>query len=372
MTHSAAPAFAFSNGPREAKVVLVGEAWGENEDLLKTPFVGWSGYELSKMLCEAGLIEDLPLGPKAYSNMMLQDWWKRQGLLLTNVFAFRPLANKIDSLCGKRADVGASYWRQPMGKGGYIREEYFSELERLREELLAFPRNCIIALGATASWALLNQPKITSIRGVTANSSLCPGLKVLPTYHPAGIMRNWTWRAIAVADLRKVALREGLFPEIKRSERQVLINPSLQDVRDFFSPLAPRYAVDVETMRGQITMVGFASSTSRGLCIPLVDRRARDWSYWSPSDEREVYEIIRGVMEGPSEKFGQNFLYDTQYFIRALGMRPRNCVDDTMLLSHSLMPEMQKSLGFLGSIYTNEASWKLFRHTTQDELKRDE
>jgi hypothetical protein len=43
-----------------------------------------------------------------------------------------------------------------------------------------------------------------------------------------------------------------------------------------------------------------------------------------------------------------------------------------MMLHHSLYPEMKKSLGFLGSIYTDEASWKLMRQEKTDTEKRDE
>jgi hypothetical protein len=40
-----------------------------------------------------------------------------------------------------------------------------------------------------------------------------------------------------------------------------------------------------------------------------------------------------------------------------------------MLLHHALQPESEKGLGFLGSVYTNEASWKLMRTST---IKRDQ
>jgi len=373
MMHSPAAAFTRSNGPRDAKIVLVGEAYGENEEQLQRPFVGWSGYELSKMCFEAGLVSEPALDSKAYSSLMLADWWSRQGLLLTNVFAFRPRENKLETLCGKRAEVGVGYSRQPLGKGGYILEEYLCELERLKEELCSFDRHCIIALGATASWALCNQPKISSVRGVASRSlAMYGGVKVVPTYHPAGILRNWSWRAIAVADLTKVAQREGKFPEVKRPERQVLINPTIPEIEGFFAVPARAYAVDVETLRGQVSMVGFASSRERAIVVPLIDRRRPGWSYWTPVEEAHVWRILSRVLEGPSLKIGQNFLYDLQYFIRALKIRVRNTAEDTMLLSHSLMPEMQKSLGFLGSIFTSESSWKLMRSSAQEELKRDE
>jgi hypothetical protein len=61
-----------------------------------------------------------------------------------------------------------------------------------------------------------------------------------------------------------------------------------------------------------------------------------------------------------------------QWLWRA-GCPVRNARDDTMLLHHALYPEMPKSLGFLGSIYTEEASWKLLRkHKSTEVLKADE
>jgi hypothetical protein len=35
--------------------------------------------------------------------------------------------------------------------------------------------------------------------------------------------------------------------------------------------------------------------------------------------------------------------------------------EDTMLLHHAMQPEMEKGLGFLASVYTDEASWKFMR-----------
>jgi hypothetical protein len=43
-----------------------------------------------------------------------------------------------------------------------------------------------------------------------------------------------------------------------------------------------------------------------------------------------------------------------------------------MLLHHALQPESEKSLGFLGSIYTDEASWKTMRQRGKTTIKRDE
>jgi hypothetical protein len=65
-------------------------------------------------------------------------------------------------------------------------------------------------------------------------------------------------------------------------------------------------------------------------------------------------------------------MYDLHFLWRGYGIPTVNCDDDTMLLHHSLQPESEKGLGFLGSVYTNEASWKLMRARGKTTIKRDE
>lgn len=45
--------------------------------------------------------------------------------------------------------------------------------------------------------------------------------------------------------------------------------------------------------------------------------------------------------------------------------------DDTMLLHHALQPEALKSLGYLGSIYTDEGNWKQMREKVKT-IKRED
>ncbi len=45
--------FAHTSGPRDAKLVLLGEAWGESEEQHRRPFCGQSGRELFRMLGDA-------------------------------------------------------------------------------------------------------------------------------------------------------------------------------------------------------------------------------------------------------------------------------------------------------------------------------
>ena len=65
-------------GPRHAKIAIVGEAPGMEETNLRRPFAGASGHLLDELLAEAGL--------------------DRKACFVTNVFKFRPESNDITSV----------------------------------------------------------------------------------------------------------------------------------------------------------------------------------------------------------------------------------------------------------------------------------
>lgn len=390
MTHTAAPPFAHTVGPKDAKIVLLGEAWGKEEEAMRQPFVGESGKELFRMLGEA-----MPLlAPELhreisklfnYGNAWVKDrdeWFKAARIMKTNVFAFRPADNKIENLhvAKKLIEKNHLYSLPPMARGKYLDPEYSTELDRLEMELLAARPNLVVALGATASWALTGAGNIGSIRGTATQGVLGSWRgKVLPTYHPAGVLRQWSWRPIVVADLMKAA-REAEFPELRRPQRKILINPTLQETVEFINGLVSRgsihhpllVAADTETEARQITCLSLAAETDCALVIPFWDKTKPGYSYWSEEDEFLVWEHLKFLLESPRVRLlWQNGLYDFQY-ITPMNIKIHRSTEDTMLLHHALYPELQKGLGFLGSLYTNEASWKLMRSWKADTEKRDE
>lgn len=344
------PAFAATSGPRNAKIALVAECWGQQEELTKQPLIGTTGQELNRMLAEAGI--------------------NRAHCFTTNTFALRPTDNKIDKLCLDKKGVGGKAYVLPAtNMGKYIEPRFLPELDRLREELEVVKPNLVIALGAISCWGLLQSPKIGSIRGTTTESTLVPGQKVLATYHPSAVYRNWSLRPIVVADLMK-AKREAEFPEIKRPQRFILVRPSIPEMYAWWREHgdAKYLAFDIETTKGQIRNIGFATSRSHAINIPFI---VQDKSWWPTlCGELAAWQFVQMVLDSPAVKVAQNGLYDLQYLWRA-GIRVRNYREDTMLLHHALYPEMQKGLGFLGSIYTGEPSWKLLRGKAE-ELKRDD
>lgn len=348
--HTPSKAFAHTTGPRTAKIALVGEAWGEQEDRTGLPFQGTGGQELNKMLLAAGL--------------------SRHECFCTNTLNLRPQNNKVESLCGSRADVGKDYVLAPISMGKYLLPEYLPELDRLREELETVNPNLVVTLGATACWALLGSAKISAVRGTVNNGGILTPHKVLPTFHPSFVLRNWAQRPVVIADLMKAA-REKEFPEIRRPERSVLYSPTLEEIEEYATDPHPILAVDIETTRGQMASIGFASTTNFAMVVPFITDETPPRSAWAEhAHEVRALRAVKHLLERPMPKVFQNGLFDLQY-ITNLGIFPRNCQHDTMLLHHSLYPEMRKGLGFLGSIYTDESAWKRLGGKT-DSTKREE
>jgi uracil-DNA glycosylase len=380
--------FAYSCGPHDAKMIVVLEAWGESEERTGIPLAGASGREFGRMMIEAGYDDDGSLaralaqrGEREWLSLR-EEWLERQDIMFTNTFTLRPSANNLGHLCAGRAEVNSDYvWPQVRNENPrYVRPEFFPHVARLAREINAYPRNLVLLLGGTASWAVLGTHFIGRVRGACAHSAqsapcAIAGVKVLPTYHPASVFRNWTNRVIVLADLIK-ARREAQFAEVRRPARRVRINPSTQDMADwiarFFVETPALLAADIETHNGQIRCVGFARARDEALVIPFI-RDKSGASYWANSDEEYIaWNCARALLESEVPKVFQNGLFDLQYLSR-VGIRPRALLHDTMLLHHVLYPELPKNLAFLGSIYTNEAAWKIMRkHKGEEELKRDE
>lgn len=336
-------------GSKTAKAVLIGEAPGEQEELTGVPFIGTSGQELDRLLAECGL--------------------SRSQFYLTNVLFTRPPNNKMEAFCVKKDQVPPGYTLPPLSSGKYLHPDLIPELQRLASELREVKPNLIIAAGGTAAWATLGTSKITAIRG-TLNES--PFGKVLPTYHPAYLFRDWSVRTILKADLLK-AKAEIDFPEIRRPVRSVLIDPTFTEAMEFLAKCLSVSAVtvDVETPIGSITHLGFGISPVEACVIPFFSRRTSNGSYWSREDEIEIRKAIGRILASPTIiKITQNGMFDIQHLLRE-GYRLCNMSEDTMLLQHALYPEMPKSLAFLGSIHTNESAWKKLRPRSKVVKKED-
>jgi len=301
--------------------MIVGEAPGSEEETRGQPFVGMSGQELTRMLHDAGIA--------------------RETCFLTNVARHRPPGN----------DIAKFFLDKKMTKPG---PQLIEGIEELKSEISSVKPNLIIALGNVPLWALTQRRGITSWRGSVLTTS--QGVKVLPTYHPAAILRQWDWRFIAVHDLRR-AKREAESRELTTPSYSFHVRPSFVDTVDHLNSLLTRVradplrlSIDIETRRQHLACLGVAHSALDAFCIPFicVERPA---GYWSTDEEFIIVKLLRELLTHPNAQVvGQNFLYDSQYLARYWGFAPR-CYMDTMLAHHVCWPGLPKGLDFLSSMY---------------------
>lgn len=325
------------SGPIPADVMIVGEAPGAEEEIRGIPFVGGSGQELTRMLHEAGFV--------------------RTEAFLTNVCKYRPPNNEI----------GAFFLDSKQTQPNELIKEGLTELA---QEIATVRPKLILALGNTALWALSQRRGITKWRGsmlyhrwldeVGGGAAL-----LMPTYHPALIMREWSYRSIAVQDMRRarLALDNGCrWPELSRN---FLLRPSFQQAMEVLDGLIQqaqrgplRLASDVETRSGYIACHGIAWSSSEAICIPFMCVESPD-GYWTLEEEVAIWEKQRILLTHPNtEVVGQNYLYDSQYFARRWGYIPR-VVHDTLVMQNVAFPGLPRGLDFLSSMYRrHHIYWK--------------
>lgn len=351
-------------------ILIIGEAKGAEEHRINSSFVGASGVELLRLLNESGIIH-LSGNDKGFIGdyyrrgdpRSIEAVWRAHSdeVRRTNVFQIHPPSNRLEFFCGSR-DLGIPGYLSLL-PSKYVRREFEPELSRLGDEILDLDPNLILALGNTALWALCGRTGIGKLRGTTQlTTHLVSGYKLLPTYHPASLFRQWENRPTVVIDLTK-AKREAEFPDVRRPHCEIWTQPSIAEIRSFINHFlvgCDLASVDIETSGSRITCIGFASSADRAIVIPFDDERAKGGSYWPDrSSEAQAWRLVKRVLvDGSIPKLFQNGLYDIAFLWRSYGIGVRGCQHDTMLLHHALQPESLKGLGYLGSVYTDHGSWK--------------
>jgi DNA polymerase len=149
-------------GPPDAAIVLIGEAPGREEDEQGRPFVGRAGRLLDAVLMEAGI--------------------DRENLFVTNVVKSRPPGNRRPS----KGEVNAC-------------------LPYLWQQLEAIKPKVVGLLGGLAMETILGEKKLASAHGRIFEK----GYRFIPTYHPAGVLRNPRFRAEMVDDLKLLRKLSG-------------------------------------------------------------------------------------------------------------------------------------------------------------------
>ncbi len=154
----------FGVGSPRAEIMFVGEAPGHDEDLQGIPFVGRAGDLLTKIIVAMGC--------------------KREEVYIANVLKCRPPQNRTP-----------------------LPEEVTNCLPYLLSQIEFIQPKVIVALGATAVRALLDvHLGITKMRG---HWYTFRGIPIMPTFHPAYLLRNPPAKKEVWEDMKSVLQKLG-------------------------------------------------------------------------------------------------------------------------------------------------------------------
>lgn len=160
----------FSDGNPAARVMIVGDVPGRDEDTQGKPFVGRSGQLLDKMFSAIGMSRDAVDAERA--------------VYLTNVVPWRPPQNRDPSQ--DEINMMAPFL--------------------IRHIELAQPE-VVVAMGNISCAALLGERGITRLRGTWAKVA---GIDVLPMFHPDYLLRSPLSKREAWMDLLQIKSRLGI------------------------------------------------------------------------------------------------------------------------------------------------------------------
>ena len=154
----------FGAGSSHAEIMFVGEAPGHDEDLQGMPFVGRSGDLLTKIIAAMGYV--------------------REDVYIANVIKCRPPENRTP-----------------------LPDEATNCLPYLLSQIELIQPKVLVALGATAVRALLDvQLGITKMRG---HWYTFRGIPIMPTFHPAYLLRNPPAKKEVWEDMKAVLEKLG-------------------------------------------------------------------------------------------------------------------------------------------------------------------
>jgi DNA polymerase len=159
--------------PNRPDILFIGEGPGAEEDAQGIPFIGAAGQLLDKMIVAMG--------------------YKREEIFIANIVKCRPPGNRVP-----------------------LPEEMFACMPYLKAQIALVQPKIIVALGKTAVEGLLNKPvAITRFRGTWCKYE---NTDLMPTYHPAFLLRSPGRKGEAWADLKAVLTKLGKEPPAKKTK----------------------------------------------------------------------------------------------------------------------------------------------------------
>jgi DNA polymerase len=313
--------FALPIGPKDSKILLVGEALGTMEAIKGEPFVGPAGSMLNSILKRSGL--------------------EREQVRIANVVSCQPPKDWLD---------GAPWeW------------DAIAHCRQHLDPVLDEGHEVVVALGASATRTLLGLPKkgfkLEHWHGSPVRD---PNDRfwVVPTFHPAFILRgNQKYLGVSYYDMSKA--KEISEKGFERDVPYLRVDPPIewfsQWVENHLANSAAWLAVDIETpykllasedeledRNDAIIRINFSNSPEEGITVP-----------W----EGRYLPLVGKLLTSLGVKCLWNARFDTEGLARQ-GYPIAGTVLDFMWGWHSLQTSLPASLGFVAPFYSSYGPWK--------------
>jgi uracil-DNA glycosylase family 4 len=287
--------------------LVVAEAPGAEEAAAGEPLVGGSGRLFDGLCSKAGV--------------------SRSSLTILNTIQCRPPNNVYPLAADARSYISQSDAAASVA-------QCFEKHVRPVLESRKWSR--IDVLGDRALTAITGAHGIYNFRGFITESKHAPGVEnVVPTIHPAALMRDQSMFPVVISDLKKSLVQP---PEYYNEY------PSLSDLEDFNYST---FAFDIENNRwtGEVYMVGLSGERFKALVVPF---------------KGPYIAHLQRIFKAAKVVVGHNVIGHDIPHLEAQGIEfPAGLkVMDTMLMHHLVSPDLPHDLEFVASVYTNKKRWK--------------
>lgn len=294
-------------GPRKAKIMLIGEAPGQNEDREGIPFIGASGRLLTDTLEEHGL--------------------KRDEIYITNAVK---CATPDENIKPKKKDMSSC-------------------AQYLQKEISLVKPNVIGVLGGVALQAVLDRTGITKLQNnIFFHEEL--GIKVIPVVHPAYVLRSPDAYSLFHKGIGIIA-EESASPDLVNTAKVKTSHIDADTPKKIDKVLnqleaTDTFVFDLETTSLQIMearIICIALSWEKGLGVTI------KWDALST----EQLDRLSKIMRSKQVKVGHNLKYDIGVLL-ANKIKVRGPFFDTLLAIHLIDENIRdKSLDAMTLRYTD-------------------
>lgn len=327
----------------KTRFVIVGEAPGLTEEKYGVPFIGKSGQMLDQLLTS----NSLDRGEAHVTNTLLCRPDHEDQFEKARACCAPRLFKELGDL-PKDAPIiamGKEAAKSTLGVGGILRSRGFvwkaPALEPKAKEALKKK------VGAKAKKETAKKAKRAAKTRLLRDR--IAGRIVLPTIHPAFVLRSQIWQAVLEVDMERIARFVKNDNSIKLEDhRPFVVVSTARELRKLASKLKDVVTCDIET-------VGLHFDEAEIKCVGIGDTKLTIIAYpWKKKMVRVLSDIFR-----ERRVVGHNFICFDALVLRYNGVEidPKS-IEDTMVATHAFASHLPKSLLHVGSVFCNLSPWK--------------